>query len=123
VEEKKRSIANLIAFLDQRQVTPNSEINSQLEFFESAPLRNQATLSQILRRPEISLAQLRSLSSEIPSYSPDVDAQAEIQIKYAGYVAARWISSSVSKRWSMSDCPMTSTILKLAAYHARFAKS
>jgi tRNA uridine 5-carboxymethylaminomethyl modification enzyme len=87
VEEKKRSIANLIAFLDQRQVTPSSEINSQLEFFESAPLRNQATLSQILRRPEISLAQLRSLSPEIPSCSPDVDAQAEIQIKYAGYVS------------------------------------
>jgi len=87
VENKKQAVASLISSLEQQQVTPSAEINSQLEEFESAPLRNQATLAQILRRPEISLAQIRSLSSDIPSFYNDVDAQAEIQIKYAGYVS------------------------------------
>jgi len=87
VEDKKRAVASLISSLEQQQVTPSAEINSQLEAFESAPLRNQATLAQLLRRPEISLAQIRSMRSDIPCFCNDVDAQAEIQIKYAGYVS------------------------------------
>ena len=80
-------MASLISSLEQQQVTPSAEINSQLEAFESAPLRNQATLAQLLRRPEISLAQIRSMRPEIPQFAQHVDAQAEIQIKYAGYVS------------------------------------
>lgn len=87
VGNKKRAVAGLISSLEQQQVTPGAEINSQLEAFESAPLRNQATLAQLLRRPEISLAQIRSMRSDIPCFCDDVDAQAEIQIKYAGYVS------------------------------------
>jgi tRNA uridine 5-carboxymethylaminomethyl modification enzyme len=87
VEEKKQAVASLISSLEQQQLTPNAEINSQLESFGSAPLRTQATMAQLLRRPEISLEQLRSMRSEIPQSAQYVDAQAEIQIKYAGYVS------------------------------------
>jgi tRNA uridine 5-carboxymethylaminomethyl modification enzyme len=87
VEEKKRAVARLITSLEQQQVTPNSDINSQLASFGSAPLRNQATMAQLLRRPEISLEQIRSMRSEIPQVDLYVDAQVEIQIKYAGYVS------------------------------------
>jgi tRNA uridine 5-carboxymethylaminomethyl modification enzyme len=52
----------------------------------SSPLRNQATLGQILRRPEMTIDQLRTLRPDIPRYKLDVDAQIEIQIKYQGYV-------------------------------------
>lgn len=87
VEEKKRAVARLITSLEQQQVTPNLDINSQLASFGSAPLRNHATMAQLLRRPEISLKQIRSMKSEIPLVDSYVDAQAEIQIKYAGYVS------------------------------------
>jgi tRNA uridine 5-carboxymethylaminomethyl modification enzyme len=86
-EDKKRAVANLISLLEQLQITPSAEINSRLDAFGSAPLRNQATLAQLLRRPEISLAQIRLMRSDIPCFFNDVDAQAEIQIKYAGYVS------------------------------------
>jgi tRNA uridine 5-carboxymethylaminomethyl modification enzyme len=86
-EDKKRAVANLISSLERLQITPSAEINSRLDACGSAPLRNQATLAQLLRRPEISLAQIRAMRSDIPCFFNDVDAQAEIQIKYAGYVS------------------------------------
>ena len=32
------------------------------------------------------MCQLRTLRADIPQYPPDVDAQAEVQLKYEGYV-------------------------------------
>jgi tRNA uridine 5-carboxymethylaminomethyl modification enzyme len=85
-KKKKQAIGALVSYLEEQQATPSGDINSLLQSFDSAPLRNQSTLAQILRRPEISMAQLRALRPDIPSNSQDVDAQAEIQLKYQGYV-------------------------------------
>jgi len=86
VSNKQQAVGDLISYLEQNLRVPDIETNSMLESFASAPLRNQVTLAQILRRPEISLAQIRMLHSDVPRYSQDVDAQAEIQLKYEGYV-------------------------------------
>jgi tRNA uridine 5-carboxymethylaminomethyl modification enzyme len=90
VADKERSVKELMELLEHRQVTPGIEINAKLESFGSAPLRNQVTLAQILRRPEVSLTQLRLLCDEIPYHSGHVDAQAEIEIKYEGYVSRQF---------------------------------
>jgi len=87
VSNKRQAVGNLVAYLEQNLRVPDSETNSILTSFASVPLRNQATLAQILRRPEISLAQIRMLHPDVPRYSQDVDAQAEIQLKYEGYVS------------------------------------
>jgi len=86
VNERKCEISDLLSYLERQQATPNEEINSKLETMTSAPLRNQASLAQILRRPEMSLEGLRTVRPDIPQYARDVDAQVEIQIKYEGYV-------------------------------------
>ena len=87
VSNKRQAVGNLVAYLEQNLRVPDSETNSILNSFASVPLRNQATLAQILRRPEISLAQIRMLHPDVPRYSQDVDVQAEIQLKYEGYVS------------------------------------
>ena len=86
VEGKKQAITELTAYLERQPVTPNAEINSKLALAGSSPLRNQATLAQILRRPEMTLEQLRMVRPDIPPHALDIDAQVEIQIKYEGYV-------------------------------------
>jgi tRNA uridine 5-carboxymethylaminomethyl modification enzyme len=86
MSEKSRSVIDLSEYLEKTSIVPGEHTNSRLEAFQSAPLRNQASLAQLLRRPEISLTQLRSLQPDIPSYRPDIEAQVEIQIKYQGYV-------------------------------------
>jgi len=86
VDGKKQAITALIDYLENNNATPSAEVNSKLELAGSSPLRNQATLGQILRRPEMTIDQLRTLRPDIPRYKLDVDAQVEIQIKYQGYV-------------------------------------
>jgi len=86
VNDKRQAVGDLVSYLEQNLRAPDIETNSILKSFASAPLRNQATLAQILRRPEISLAQIRAMHPDVPRYSQDVDAQAEIQLKYEGYV-------------------------------------
>jgi tRNA uridine 5-carboxymethylaminomethyl modification enzyme len=82
---KRKSVEKMLAFLEAAQISPSAEMNSELESLKSSPLRHPTSIAQLLRRPEISLAQLRSLG-QIPSSPPDVDAQVEVRIKYQGYV-------------------------------------
>lgn len=86
VFNKKESVGNLICALESKQLAVNSDINARLESFDSTPLRNLTTCAQLLKRPEISLPQLHSLCPDLPSLAFDIEAQAEVQIKYAGYV-------------------------------------
>jgi len=86
VDGKKQAISELITYLENKSATPSAEINSNLESAGFSPLRNQATLAQILRRPEMGFDQLRRVRPDIPNFKLDVDAQVEIQIKYQGYV-------------------------------------
>ncbi|HSC43288.1 MAG TPA: tRNA uridine-5-carboxymethylaminomethyl(34) synthesis enzyme MnmG [Candidatus Binatia bacterium] len=83
---KKRAVAQLGDYLDTHQLAATEEVNALLRRFESAPLRSSCSLAQILRRPEISMNQLRDISPDIPNHGPNVDAQTEIQLKYQGYV-------------------------------------
>jgi tRNA uridine 5-carboxymethylaminomethyl modification enzyme len=86
VESKKEAVTDLATFLEHTYALPSAQTNALLESFQSAQLRNQASLAQLLRRPEISMNQLRQLRPDIPNYRADVDAQVEIRIKYQGYV-------------------------------------
>ena len=86
VDGKKQAISELITYLENKSATPSAEINSSLQSAGFSPLRNQATLAQILRRPEMGFDQLRRVRPDIPNFKLDVDAQVEIQIKYQGYV-------------------------------------
>ena len=86
VESKRKAVAELTGYLEQNHIVPNAAANSLLESFDSSPLRNQVTLTQILRRPEISFGHLRRLRPDIPSHRTDVETQVEVQIKYQGYV-------------------------------------
>ena len=85
-DAKKRAVAQLAHYLDTHQLAGTEEVNALLRRFESAPLRSSCSLAQILRRPEISMDQLRDISPDIPNHGPNVDAQTEIQLKYQGYV-------------------------------------
>ena len=83
---KRRALSELINLLEQTHLAPTPEVNSILECAGSSLLRNRAPLAQLLRRPEISLDQLRKLIPDLPDFGANVEAQAEIQIKYDGYV-------------------------------------
>ena len=84
--EKKESIVSLVGYLESHQINPSPEVDEKLQSVGSSCLKNSTSLSQLMRRPELSMDKLRELSPSIPSFSADVDAQVEVQIKYEGYV-------------------------------------
>ena len=85
-ERKKRDIASLIESLDDKRLSPSATSNNRLDAIGSAPIRSRTTLAQLLRRPEISFSQLTLLSPELDRVPLALGLQAEVEVKYAGYV-------------------------------------
>lgn len=85
-QEKKRRITEVVKMLENSRVSPTTEINYKLESLGSSPLRSQASLAQLLRRPEISFSHLACFAPELAKDHLAVGLQAEVEIKYAGYV-------------------------------------
>jgi tRNA uridine 5-carboxymethylaminomethyl modification enzyme len=83
---KKRTVENLISHLDLNQLNSTPQKNYLMESFNSAPYDGSVVLSQFARRPEISMERLRQLVPDIPAVPSDVENQAEVRIKYEGYV-------------------------------------
>jgi tRNA uridine 5-carboxymethylaminomethyl modification enzyme len=84
--EKKQAIDELIRSLDNQQLTPSDVVNVALASLGLAPIRETVSLARFLRRPEISMEHIHLVAPNLTSYPRDVEAQAEIQIKYDGYV-------------------------------------
>lgn len=89
VQEKREQVSQLNRKLQKIGVTPE-EANPILEEKESNIITQQVKLKQILSRPHISMDDLLEMSESLRVYtddlSPEVIEQAEIQIKYEGYI-------------------------------------
>lgn len=83
---KRHALSTLIMQLEEKHLNPGEEVDSRLRTYGSSTLKGQTSLAQLLRRPELSMQELRAIDPDIPFFSADIDAQAEIQIKYQGYV-------------------------------------
>ena len=87
---KYKQSQNLITFLKTQSILP-SEINPVLTTKESALIKQSGKADKILSRPNINLEDLKNCGS-VESYistnnlSEEVQDQAEIQIKYSGYI-------------------------------------
>jgi tRNA uridine 5-carboxymethylaminomethyl modification enzyme len=83
---KKAQTSTLMGLLEQKQINPTMEVNQRLESIGSAPIRNQTSLAQLLRRPEISVSDLAIFSEKLNAFDTDIALQAEVEVKYAGYI-------------------------------------
>ncbi|HUI27020.1 MAG TPA: tRNA uridine-5-carboxymethylaminomethyl(34) synthesis enzyme MnmG [Candidatus Kryptonia bacterium] len=73
--------------LDKTVINPSAELNQRLTALGSAPLRNPASLAQILQRPEIRYQDLAALGgAPMDPLMVDAAAQVEVTVKYSGYV-------------------------------------
>jgi tRNA uridine 5-carboxymethylaminomethyl modification enzyme len=82
---KKEQVESERKRLDETWVTP-TEINEWLSAHGSTPLQNRATLTEILKRPEINYEILGEIDADRPALSQHAIAQLEVQIKYEGYI-------------------------------------
>ena len=89
-EQKYKQSEGLISFLKSQSILP-AEINPILSSKESALIKQSGKADKILSRPNIYMSDLKACDS-VDSYistnnlSEEVQDQAEIQIKYSGYI-------------------------------------
>ena len=87
---KEKGTRDLISYLEKQSVTP-SELNLMLEKKGSSTLKQKVKAKSVLSRPHITIKDLMA-SKEIlehikkVNYSNEVIEQAEIEIKYGGYL-------------------------------------
>lgn len=92
VDRKKNAIATLIAFLMEQNGSPD-QVNGLLEKMGTAAIRQKVKLSNLLLRPQVSLAPLidhldflKDFISKSGCDDPEVLEETEILVKYEGYI-------------------------------------
>ena len=86
VEEKYAQVRREVQRLEGSGIPASEELNAMLERKGTAPVTNSARLADLLRRPQVSYADIAPFDPERPELSPAVTDEVEIQIKYAGYL-------------------------------------
>ena len=81
-----RRIEAGIRKLEEAKVYPVTEINNMLTAMGSLPIKNPASLYQLLKRHEIGYDDLRALPGWEPIADPIVKKEIEIEARYDGYI-------------------------------------
>ncbi len=87
VEEKYEAVRREIARLEGCGVPASDALNEMLAARDSAPVANSARLADLLRRPQVTYADIAPFDPDRPALSAAVTEEVEIQVKYAGYLA------------------------------------
>ena len=86
VEEKYALVRREMQRLESSGVAASEALNAMLASRESAPVANSARLADLLRRPNVTYADIAPFDPDRPPLPEAVTAEVEIQIKYAGYL-------------------------------------
>ena len=86
VEEKYEAVRREVNRLESNGIPASDDLNAMLTARETAPVANSARLADLLRRPQVSYADLAPFDSGRPVLPEAVTNEVEIQIKYAGYL-------------------------------------
>ena len=87
VEEKYEAVRREVSRLEGSGVPASSALNAMLEEKGTAPVANSARLADLLRRPQVSYADIAPFDPGRPVLPAAVTEEVEIQVKYAGYLA------------------------------------
>lgn len=90
VVAKQKDAQDILKFLSKTAAEPN-EVNPVLIELEAAPVSQKVKLDGLLLRPQVHLGDLRKgsavLDAFLETYDADTYEQAEINLKYASYIA------------------------------------
>ena len=87
VREKYRLVDAEIARLERTHLPPSAALDAMLAEKGTAPTHSGVSLADLIRRPQIAYADLAPFDPDRPDLPKAVCEQAEIRLKYAGYIA------------------------------------
>ncbi len=124
VRRKIQLTAEVRKILSKTSISPD-EVNELLKEKESAKIKQKVKANMLLQRPHITLDDLISASSDlknkveaIEGINPDAKIQAEIQIKYAGYIVREEENAEKLSRLENVKIPLTTDYSKLSSLSA-----
>ncbi len=85
LQKKLSDIENEIQRINSA-VVPPSKANPLLEQYNSTPVKTGITLGDLLKRPELDYEKLAPIDENRPELPYEVCEEAEIKIKYKGYI-------------------------------------
>ena len=89
VEDKSEATKQVTTYLENESITPET-INSTLQTNNSSIIKQKTKLAKILSRPQIKiedLLKIKPIQRNLSKFKQEAVEQAEIQIKYTGYIA------------------------------------
>ena len=86
VQAKYAAVAAEIVRLEGSYLAPGTELNAFLEEQGTAPVHSGVSLAELLRRPQLSYAALAPFDPDRPALPRAVAYEAEISLKYEGYI-------------------------------------
>ncbi len=104
-ERKRQEISDAMEMIRQIRLHPSPDTDSWLESIGSRPIRQQVSLEDILRRPEVDFKAIAERFTQLKSLSPEVASQLEIETKYSGYVARQEAEVAKFRKWESVRLP------------------
>ena len=86
VEEKYEAVRREVRRLESNGIPASEALNEMLVARDTAPVANSARLADLLRRPQVSYADLAPFDTDRPDLPEAITNEVEIQVKYAGYL-------------------------------------
>ena len=86
VQEKYAEVEREIKRLEKTHIAPSEELNTYLEANGTAPVSSGVSLADLIRRPQLSYEGLAPFDVQRPELPRPVWYQAEISLKYEGYI-------------------------------------
>ena len=86
VEQKYAAVEREMKRLETSYLAPSDELNALLKSKNSTEVKSGVSLAELLRRPGIEYADLASVDRDRPELPKAVCAQAELRLKYEGYI-------------------------------------
>jgi tRNA uridine 5-carboxymethylaminomethyl modification enzyme len=106
-EQYREQLARLQQALQDHWVRPGSEVATALQPRLQNPLAHEYRFAEMLKRPELEITDLMPFIAAADDYSPAVRAQAEVRIKYAGYLDRQQQEIDKASRHEQTSLPDT----------------
>jgi tRNA uridine 5-carboxymethylaminomethyl modification enzyme len=104
LREKVRLREQELARLEETRVKPE-HINFLLKSWGTSEIEEEVPLAKLLKRPEVTYAGLLPVDQERPELTEEVCAQAEMFIKYEGYIIRQTAQAGRLKRLDQRRLP------------------
>ena len=104
-ERKQQEISRGLEMIRRIKLTPGADSNSWLQQLGSKPIRQQVSIEDLLRRPEIDFKAVAERYTELKDLSPEVACQVEIKTKYSGYVTRQEAEVAKFQKWESIRLP------------------